>query len=88
MDKNVVVVGHDLKSCTAKLEPVYWPISEPANVRGRRLVLIDTPGFDDTYTSDSEILRRIAVTLASSCVNRSSRFGDQITLTRKDMILK
>ncbi|KAG8220499.1 P-loop containing nucleoside triphosphate hydrolase protein [Butyriboletus roseoflavus] len=27
---------------------------------GRRLVLVDTPGFDDTYRPDSEILRLIA----------------------------
>ena len=32
----------------------------------RRLVLVDTPGFDDTDVSDSEILRRIAVWLAAS----------------------
>ena len=69
MGENVVLVGHDLKSCTAQSEPVFWPIAEPAHLQGRRLVLVDTPGFDDTYTSDSEILRRIAVTLASSCVN-------------------
>ena len=33
---------------------------------GRRVVLVDTPGFDDTDLSDTEILRRIAVWLAAS----------------------
>jgi len=66
MGKNAVIVGHGLKSCTAQLTPVILPITEPAHLQGRRLVLVDTPGFDDTYTSDSEILRRIAIWLASS----------------------
>jgi hypothetical protein len=35
-------------------------------IENRRIVLVDTPGFDDTEISDSEILRRIAVWLASS----------------------
>jgi hypothetical protein len=38
-------------------------------VDGQRLVLVDTPGFDDTSVSDSEILRRICAWLASSCVS-------------------
>jgi hypothetical protein len=33
---------------------------------GRRLFLIDTPGFDDTYRSDTEILREIADWLAQA----------------------
>ncbi|KIJ93985.1 hypothetical protein K443DRAFT_111228 [Laccaria amethystina LaAM-08-1] len=66
MGKNAVVVGHDLKSCTAQLTPVISPITVPAHLQGKRLILVDTPGFDDTYTSDSEILRRIAIWLASS----------------------
>ncbi|KAF6751402.1 P-loop containing nucleoside triphosphate hydrolase protein [Ephemerocybe angulata] len=33
---------------------------------GRRLVLLDTPGFDNTQTSDTEILRRIAQWLTVS----------------------
>ena len=88
MNTNAVTVGHDLKSCTAQLTPVFWPISEPAHLQGKRLVLVDTPGFDDTYTSDSEILRRIAIWLASSYVDHIiSRFTRLIS-TRKDMTLK
>jgi predicted GTPase len=29
-------------------------------LRGYRLVLLDTPGFDDTHEEDVEILKRIA----------------------------
>ena len=88
MGKDAVIVGHDLKSCTAQLTPVFWPIPEPAHLQGKRLVLVDTPGFDDTYTSDSEILRRIAIWLASSYVDHIiSRFTRLIS-TRKDMTLK
>ena len=88
MNKDAVTVGHDLNSCTAQLTPVFWPIPEPAHLQGKRLVLVDTPGFDDTYTSDSEILRRIAIWLASSYVDHIiSRFTRLIS-TRKDMTLK
>ena len=31
-----------------------------------RITLVDTPGFDDTYISDEEILRRIVDWLESS----------------------
>ena len=88
MGKNAVIVGHDLKSCTAQLTPVISPITELAHLQGKRLVLVDTPGFDDTYTSDWEILRRIAIWLASSyVVHIISRFT-RLMSTRKDMTLK
>jgi hypothetical protein len=60
-------VGHDLKSCTNTLQHTY--ISDIPNrptLKGRRIVIVDTPGFDNTCTEDKEILRRIAVWLASS----------------------
>jgi len=48
-------VGHGLQSCTSKVEiaPCIMP-------NGKKIFLIDTPGFDDTYRSDSEILREVA----------------------------
>ena len=44
----------NLKSSTQNVTP--YPIS----YHEVRLVLVDTPGFDDTYRQDTEILRVIA----------------------------
>jgi hypothetical protein len=60
-------VGHDLNSYTNNLHISGIP-NGPTS-KGRRIV-IDTPGFDDTYVDNKEILRRIAVRLASSWVLR------------------
>ncbi|KAG6833278.1 hypothetical protein H0H87_009453 [Tephrocybe sp. NHM501043] len=57
------VVGHNLKSETAQLQPI---ILQHPNNPARRIIIVDTPGFDDTYAADSEILRRIANWLAQS----------------------
>ena len=60
-------VGHEMTSCTSKLEYfVMDPISSPPQLKDHRVVIVDTPGFDDTYEDDVEILRRIAVWLALS----------------------
>jgi len=48
------VVGNDLESCTASIS------IHPARVGGRDVFLVDTPGFDDTNRSDTEILREVA----------------------------
>jgi hypothetical protein len=36
----------------------------PARIQGRRLYLIDSPGFDDTERSDAEILHEVALSLS------------------------
>ena len=54
-------VGMGLESCTAEVQ-----LSNEFIVDGRRVILIDTPGFDDTNISDAETLNRIAVFLATS----------------------
>ena len=59
-------MGHGLKSCTATVQPFIVNLSPDEFGDPRRLVLVDTPGFDDSYEEDSEILRRISVWLASS----------------------
>ncbi|KAH7920365.1 P-loop containing nucleoside triphosphate hydrolase protein [Leucogyrophana mollusca] len=61
--KDAVFVGQDVKSCTESLQHV---IVDYPKDPSRRVVFVDTPGFDDTYESDFEILRRIAVWLAQS----------------------
>ena len=60
------IVGHGLQSCTATLQPFVINLSSDESGNSSRLVLVDTPGSDDTNEPDSEILRRIAVWLASS----------------------
>ncbi|KAI5981048.1 P-loop containing nucleoside triphosphate hydrolase protein [Pisolithus orientalis] len=47
-------VGHDLRSCTSEIKVTRCAV-ERSNV-----VLVDTPGFDDTTKSDLEILEMIS----------------------------
>ncbi|KAG8797240.1 hypothetical protein FRC16_009108 [Serendipita sp. 398] len=49
-------VGHDIESCTSKVSL----INVGYTIHDRKVVLVDTPGFDDTYKSDIEILTMIA----------------------------
>ena len=52
----VVVLGNDLKSQTRAVQPIRC-----LHPDGRRnIVLVDTPGFNDTDISDTKILRIIA----------------------------
>lgn len=39
---------------------------------GRSMTIIDSPGFDDTYQTDYEILRKISEDLSFTCVNIQS----------------
>jgi len=54
-------IGHNSHACTKDVErsPIF-------QVDGRNVVLFDTPGFDDTHLSDTEILKRISGFLAAS----------------------
>ena len=54
-------VGDDLESCTADVQ-----LADKFTLDGRPVTLIDTPGFDDTAVSDTEILKMIAAFLAST----------------------
>jgi hypothetical protein len=59
--KDYVKVGYELTSCTANLTSVILePRKPPKNLNDHRVVVVDTPGFDDTDVGDAEILRRIA----------------------------
>ncbi|KAI6044167.1 P-loop containing nucleoside triphosphate hydrolase protein [Pisolithus marmoratus] len=51
-----VGAGHDLKSYTKEMRPLRYPHSDGI----RNIVLVDTPGFDDTFMTDAQILRQIA----------------------------
>lgn len=60
-------VGHDLHSMTSTITyAVINEIPDRPDLEGRRIVILDTPGFNDNYTEDGEILKRIAVWLTSS----------------------
>ncbi|CAG8735306.1 12967_t:CDS:2, partial [Acaulospora colombiana] len=48
-------VGTGLRSCTAPVTP-----TAPFFIGGRQVVLLDTPGFDDTNKSDIDVLEEIA----------------------------
>ena len=52
-------VGTGLDSCTAEVQ-----LANKFTLDGREVTLIDTPGFDDTSKSDTEILKMIAFFLA------------------------
>ncbi|KAJ7031334.1 P-loop containing nucleoside triphosphate hydrolase protein [Mycena alexandri] len=54
-------VGHDLHSCTSTIE-----VAPPFQLDGHPVTLIDTPGFDDTDKSETEILTEIAAFLATT----------------------
>ncbi|KAL4911156.1 P-loop containing nucleoside triphosphate hydrolase protein [Aspergillus multicolor] len=56
-----VKVGHGLEACTAEVGVYAYDVSPE-----RTVYLIDTPGFDDTTRSDSEVLKEIAGWLVSS----------------------
>ncbi|KAG0013603.1 hypothetical protein BGZ80_010967 [Entomortierella chlamydospora] len=54
-----VKVGHSLGSCTQDVEEVRCQID------GQSVMILDTPGFDDTNRSDTEVLTDIAEYLSS-----------------------
>ena len=53
-----------LEPCTTEVQ-----LSDEFTLDGRRVVLIDTPGFDDTPRSETEILQMIAAFLATTQVH-------------------
>ncbi|TFK28454.1 hypothetical protein FA15DRAFT_665424 [Coprinopsis marcescibilis] len=71
----VAQVGHELESCTRHIDWYSTILPPKSCYAGRRLILVDTPGFDDTYADDAEILRRIGVWLAASYANGTSLAG-------------
>jgi len=60
----------NLESCTTEVQR-----ANLFTLDGRGVVLVDTPGFDDTSRSDTEVLKMIAAFLATTQVN----FGIQST---------
>ena len=54
-------VGMGLESCTAEVK-----LADKFALDGSSVTLIDTPGFDDTSLSDTDILEMIAAFLATA----------------------
>lgn len=52
-----------LESCTNEVQT-----SQPFLLDGNRVIIIDTPGFDDTTKSDTEVLKMIAAYLRTMFV--------------------
>ena len=53
-------VGNTLMSCTSDVSYSNCAIDD------RRIILIDTPGFDDTTKSDTDILKMIGLHLQTA----------------------
>ncbi|KAF9531058.1 hypothetical protein CPB83DRAFT_918629 [Crepidotus variabilis] len=62
-----LVVGKNISSQTSEIEtsPSFF-VTLPGEPNGSQVILIDTPGFDDTTKSDLEILRSVANYLEKS----------------------
>ncbi|KAF2496981.1 P-loop containing nucleoside triphosphate hydrolase protein, partial [Lophium mytilinum] len=60
-----VEIGHDLQACTSAVAVYKCQYSN-----SRTIYLIDTPGFDDTNRSDTEVLREIASWLIESYTDK------------------
>ncbi|ESK93981.1 hypothetical protein Moror_12938 [Moniliophthora roreri MCA 2997] len=63
-------VGEDLESCTSAVE-----VSPTFELHGRQVTLIDTPGFDDTNSSDTDILKMIATFLSNMYERKQTLAG-------------
>ncbi|KAF3901847.1 hypothetical protein AA313_de0208849 [Arthrobotrys entomopaga] len=64
-----IQIGHGLQSCTSEVGVYHF------NYGGSRVFLVDTPGFDDTNRSDSEILKDVAFWLAAAYSNEAKLAG-------------
>ncbi|KAF2796478.1 hypothetical protein K505DRAFT_406338 [Melanomma pulvis-pyrius CBS 109.77] len=53
-----LMIGHGLDSCTQIVQVVPCTLDS-----GKKIYLVDTPGFDDSTRTDSEILREVALWL-------------------------
>ncbi|EDR05802.1 uncharacterized protein LACBIDRAFT_302570 [Laccaria bicolor S238N-H82] len=80
-------VGPTMESETKELKPIIIDVqkmgldpSRLALLNGKRLILLDTPGFDDTAGHEAVILRRIAIWLARSYKNKQQSLGGIIHL--------
>ena len=86
-DKELARTSDEFSSCTSTVDFYKIGLTEDlippqSDVNGHNLVLVDTPGFDDTNLSDTMILRRIALALALLLVH-----GHILQLTHVTMLI-
>ena len=63
IDNDAFLVGNGLRSCTSEIQ-----VSPELAVDGHPVILIDTPGFNDTVMKDIDVLKEISAFLATVCV--------------------
>jgi GTPase Era involved in 16S rRNA processing len=61
-------VGGDLTACTTELDVGYLETIEGYPSLNHQIVLVDTPGFNDSYIEDAQTLEKIATRLKQSYV--------------------
>ena len=62
-----MTVGYNTTPCTTQLaSAVVDPTPLHPKLDGRRVVILDTPGFDEDFKEDKEILQRISEWLEKS----------------------
>ncbi|KAL8870259.1 MAG: hypothetical protein Q9174_003654 [Haloplaca sp. 1 TL-2023] len=69
-----VQVGHGLKSCTQHVDEF------PCIIAGRQVILVDTPGFNDTFLSDTDVLTILVDWLKESDKDKEWQFSGIIYL--------
>ncbi|KAG9225349.1 hypothetical protein CCMSSC00406_0006264 [Pleurotus cornucopiae] len=63
------LIGHNLESCTSKVQPIRITTGT------HNVILVDTPGFDDTNMSDTRVLGMIADWLLETYNNQVKLAG-------------
>ncbi|KIM76639.1 hypothetical protein PILCRDRAFT_77616, partial [Piloderma croceum F 1598] len=69
---NLTTIGHDMRSCTQGVQAVRCMYPENPD---RRIVFLDTPGFDDTSRTDTDILIDISEWLKTTYNKRVKLTG-------------
>ena len=64
-----LAVGNEVRSCTQTVK-----VADPFYLHGFRVVLIDTPRFDNTTVSDMDVLKMVAHFLDTSWVKLRPSF--------------
>ncbi|KXN85557.1 Signal recognition particle SEC65 subunit [Leucoagaricus sp. SymC.cos] len=75
-------VGHNLRSATSQVSALRITFKGDQEGRKTNLVLVDTPGFDDTEKSDLDILKLIADWLKRVAERPSASIGGILYLHR------